>query len=826
MIFQHFICPICNGCFQSIEELYDHSEDHIDQRKWIEKCKFCPFIGPQNLVSQHEKSEHEKPVKTKSQFKCKIRMCKFETSLLIKMKDHKTLAHNFCPQCDFVAPSMNELLNHQDSKHKTNKILKRCRFCDYVARNSQVNMHESVKHMKKGEIEEKLQKLNEKLEKIEKSEKFGKSEKFEKSEKVVKSEKFEKSDKFEKSETPEKSEIVVNKCEFCGYTSEHVGNFKYHKQIKHFACPECPRVCESLKLLYDHQNSKHQNMANTLKLQKCQNCELIRRISYIELHQKKCKPSRKSDIKESNIPENRKKSDVEKPIIEKPNFVKSNLVKSIKENSNIDNNRKAIIDIKTETSEQGHDCDMCDFNVEKISTLKFHRIRKHNACARCPKVFPTLENLMEHQMKDHDYCTQYLMQKCRFCKLITKALLMEKHEQFVHKEELEKEKSTKQNKLKCKVCDLSFSDSKKMSTHFINFHLQKKNPGNSDNQEIFENPKKAENFRKSEKFEKTKNFENSENSENVKKPKNFENCDNVKKPKNIDKPESLKISENSDNPKIIAVKNPVKISLLNPKRKIKTEPIDNDEPPTKVTKTNDDNQADLLFQCSLCKQKFAEVSQLAEHVETHKVKVKTEPIDETPETPMEIDTNNIVVKEEIIEEKSKNPKKSEITKKSDISGWNSGSKNCPFCPYKTPKIESIIRHLQLSHNQCPDQECKQICKNLSELLLHQTLEHGKTAVNPLRKCQFCGYIAREKIVDVHEERVHQKPQVDFKNCDKCDVKFSDPDARVRHLASKQYKNNEKFYCDLCPYKSCTMPNLKIHRENIHKDAKNMKKPIL
>ena len=63
--------------------------------------------------------------------------------------------------------------------------------------------------------------------------------------------------------------------------------------------------------------------------------------------------------------------------------------------------------------------------------------------------------------------------------------------------------------------------------------------------------------------------------------------------------------------------------------------------------------------------------------------------------------------------------------------------------------------------------------------------------------------------------------MDFQKCDKCDATFTDPDARARHLASKQAKNNEKVYCDLCPFKSCTMPSLKIHRENIHKETKNM-----
>ena len=814
LAFEHFICPLCNSTHPHVESLKQHALTHPGQ-KWVKKCVTVNgnFVAttelivkppeerkpsdppklqlkspqslmavpklqlksPQSLLAVPPENPAEVQVGQPSEFpvdeffersNLNCDSCPYEAANAAKLNDHKALTHLICPQCKIQVKTKIELVEHLLATHKDDQMYKKCKFCDYVARSSAVNMHENLKHLKTNEIEDKLQKLNGKLESIETQQQV------------------------EDRRRPKSPKSL--KCEFCSYEGGSLTMIKYHRSFKHFACSECPEVCDSIESLYEHQKVHHPNVANSFRLVKCKNmCGMIRYPTQIQLHEKTCKGKKAPDliVKTEKVdiaemqpvqPELPKVqlqltkvqpeeivpgSPVSKPeeietstpdlncnlcdyvgnqathlsyhrifkhlqctqclkvcdtldalyehqkanhsdII--PTYcllkcghcglvrlthqmkmhVKSCRPKTVPLPAKLDDGRKKrraqnevrneekkakIADVEVEVNvgtNIAKKCEFCDFEAAETSNLNFHRIRKHNACASCPKVFPTLENLLDHQAKSHADCAEYLMKKCRFCQIVTKASLMAKHEEFVHKAEVESEQ--KRKKLKCKVCNVSFTDSKTMSNHMIEVHVQKKK---------FE-PIKIPIFKSSGTPEKRK----------------------------------LEAAKSSENP---------------------------EPPPKKIATEQQPMENDMPFQCGICKLKFKLLTNLAKHHEsfhtnttneTPQIRVKTEPQDCISDRSSS--RQQVVVKEE------------------PFDSMEVGQENI--------KVESM-----------------------SEISAAKNL--GKRSVQ------------------------------NFLKCEKCDLTFDDPAARIRHYSSNQFKKNQLFQCDLCPFTSCTRPSLKLHRQDSHRE---------
>ena len=830
LAFKHFICPLCNSSHEHVESLKEHALTHPGQ-KWVKKCTTVNgnFVATTELIvkpgpneAEQRKSSDPPKLQLKSpqslmavpklQLKSpqslmavppenpfevqierlpeipadeffeenvlKCDLCSYEASNASRLIDHKAMSHLICPQCKIQAKTKIDLVEHLLATHKEDQMYKKCKFCDYVARVSAVNIHENIKHLKTNEIEEKLQKLNGKLESIETQQQV----------------EDRRSSKSPKSLT----------CEFCSYEGATLTMMKYHRSFKHFACSECSEVCDSIKSLYEHQKV-HPKIANSFRLVQCKNmCEMIRYPSQIQMHEKVCK-AKMGSVQQVKIeivekaqmesyqpeepkanPESKTEEIVPSSPVDKPEEIQTSGTSSpdlkcelcdyvgnramhlnyhrifkhlactqcdkvcdtlneLYEHQKVNHpdviptycllkcghcglvrlthqmkmhvkscrpkivaipkledgrkkrrprnevgneEKKAKIDVEVEVNVDANisnvnKCEFCDFEAAEKSNLNFHRIRKHNACASCHLVFPSLEYLLDHQAKSHADDAEYLMKKCRFCQIVTKASLMEKHEEFVHKAELELEQ--KRKKLKCKVCDVSFTDSKTMSNHMIEVHVQKK------------------------KFE----------------------------------PIKIPIFKSAGTPE---------------KRKLEAvKSSDNPEPPPKKTATEQQPIAnDMPFQCGICKLKFKLLANLAKHHELF----HTNATNETPQTPQIPQIPQIRVKTEpqdCISDRSSR-RQQVVVKEEPLDSMEVGQENI--------KIEPM-----------------------SEMSAAKNL--GKRSVQ------------------------------NFQKCEKCDLTFDDPAARIRHYSSNQFKKNQLFRCDLCPFTSCTRPSLKLHRQDSHRELTSL-----
>ena len=149
-----------------------------------------------------------------------------------------------------------------------------------------------------------------------------------------------------------------------------------------------------------------------------------------------------------------------------------------------------------------------------------------------------------------------------------------------------------------------------------------------------------------------------------------------------------------------------------------------------------------------------------------------------------------------------------------VHGDDKNRFRCQDCDYSSRQKITLLRHINALHLKkklnCP--MCPMEYKWDMDLRRHMESEHGQNKSKFL--CEKCGIVCKtKKALSCHQESHKQK-----RKCTICDAQISSNSLKS-HMKYHHTKDLKKNMCDLCPFESIYLSDLKRHRDEVHGKAR-------